>query len=244
MYNFCFDVSENYQEMSEKAAHKIITAVNDKPDSLMCLAAGSTPTGTLDLLVKAQENGEVDFSRCSFVGLDEFVGLTWQDEGSCYRYINEKFFLPLNIPDERIHFFNGAAKDLIAECEAADIFIEDHGGIDVLLLGVGVNGHLALNEPYINKDLNSHVTDLDQVTKVVGQKYFSKETTLEKGITIGLKQMLEAKLSIVIASGLAKKEAISALLRGEYDEKFPVSIMNLHNNSFVYVDKEANPIND
>ncbi|KIY23794.1 glucosamine-6-phosphate deaminase [Mesobacillus subterraneus] len=241
MYPFYYDISETYREMSIKAAGKLIEAVNENPDSLICLAAGSTPTGTLEYLIAAQQNGEVDFSRCSFVGLDEFVGLSKEDEGSCYRYLNEHFFIPLKIPASSIQFFDSMSNDLSEECRKTDAFISKHGGIDALLLGVGVNGHLALNEPYVSINLNSHVIELDNTTKVVGQKYFSKETVLEKGITIGLKQMLEAKMAIVIANGSAKKDAIAQLLKGSYDAKYPISSMNLHKNCFVYVDKEADP---
>lgn len=241
MHAFHYDISENYQEMSRKAAGKIIEAVKEKPDSLVCLAAGGTPTGTLHHLVEAGKSGEVDFSRCSFVGLDEFVGISRQNEGSCYRYVMDNFFIPLEIPTSRIHYFDAMSVDLWEECRKTDTYISERGGIDVLLLGVGVNGHLALNEPCVSIDLNSHVIELDETTKVVGQKYFSKEMVLEKGITIGLKQMLEAKTAIVIANGPAKKDAMAALLKGDYDTKYPVSSMNLHRNCFVYVDKEANP---
>lgn len=240
-YNFHFDVADNYEEMSKRAANKIIEQMKKKPDSLLCLAAGNTPTGTLNYLVEAARRGEVDFSQCTIVGLDEFVGLSWKDEGSCYRYINEQFITPLAISPERIHFFKANSDDLVKECGETDNFILEHGGIDVLLLGVGVNGHLGLNEPYSSLTVNSHVIELEATTKTVGQKYFSQERKLEKGITIGLKQVLESKTVVVIANGSAKKGAISALLRGTVDEKFPVSCLNLHENCFVFVDKDACP---
>lgn len=234
-----YKVLKDYEEMSQHAAKKIIEQVNSKPESLVCLAAGGTPTGTLHYLVEAAKRQEVDFSRCHFVGLDEFVGLSREDEGSCHRYINEHFFEPLSISGDQIQFFNAKSEDLKGECDKTDSFIQKHGGIDVLLLGVGVNGHLALNEPYVSKDLNSHVIELDETTKRVGQKYFSQEVQLKKGITIGLKQILEAKTAIVIANGIVKREAIAALLKGTVDEKYPVSVLNLHDNCFVYVDQEA-----
>ncbi len=183
---------------------------------------------------------EVDFSQCHFVGLDEFVGLSWADEGSCFHYVNKHFFQPLYIPSDRIHFFKANSGDLRNECDKTDSFINEHGGIDVLLLGVGVNGHLALNEPYVSIDLNYHVIKLDETTKRVGRNYFSQDVKLEKGITIGLKQMLEAKIAIVIANGKMKREAISALLKGKADEKYPISSLDMHENCFVFIDQEAN----
>jgi glucosamine-6-phosphate isomerase len=240
--NFHYQVLKDYDEISRQAAAKIIEQVNNKPASLVCLAAGGTPTGTLQYLVEAAKNKEIDFSQCHFVGLDEFVGLSWEDEGSCYRYINQHFFTPLAISNDRVHFFKANDNDLQKECEKTDSFIQKHDGIDVLLLGVGVNGHLALNEPYVSRDLNSHVINLDETTKRVGQKYFSQGAKLEKGITIGLKQILEAKATIVIANGELKKEAISTLLKREADEKYPVTVLNLHENCYVFVDKEASPI--
>jgi glucosamine-6-phosphate isomerase len=236
-----FDVANDYEGMSKLAAETIIEQVKNKPESLLCFAAGSTPTGTLKYLVEAAKRNEVDFSQCFIVGLDEFVGLSWEDEGSCYYYVREEFFSPLSISKDRIHFFKADSEDLEKECEETDCFIQEHGGIDVLLLGVGVNGHLGLNEPYVSLDLDSHVIELDATTKKVGQKYFSQETKLEQGITIGLKQVLESKTVVVIANGSLKKAAMSALFKGTVDERFPVSCLNLHENCFVYVDKEANP---
>ncbi|WHY85945.1 glucosamine-6-phosphate deaminase [Neobacillus novalis] len=238
---FHYAVASDYEGLSKLAAETIIEQVKKKPDSLLCLAAGSTPTGTLNYLAEAAKRNEVDFSNCYIVGLDEFVGLSWEDEGSCYRYVNEFFFEPLNISKDRIHFFKAQVDDLEKECDETDRYIQEHGGIDVLLLGVGVNGHLGLNEPNVSLNLNSHVIELEATTKKVGQKYFSEAKKLEKGITIGLKQVLESKTVVVIANGPLKKEAMAALLKGSVDEKYPVSCLNLHENCFVYVDKEANP---
>ncbi|WP_342429570.1 glucosamine-6-phosphate deaminase [Neobacillus sp. FSL H8-0543] len=239
--NFKIDVADDYEIMSLRAAEKIIKQVKNKPESLLCLAAGSTPTGTLKYLVEASRRNEVDFSQCFFVGLDEFVGLSWEDVGSCYHYVSEHFFRPLNISHDRIHFFKANNGNLKEECDETDSYILEHGGIDVLLLGVGVNGHLGLNEPFVSLDLNSHVIKLSDSTKVVGQKYFNQEKKLEQGITIGLKQVLESKTVVLIANGAVKREAMAALVIGTVDEKFPVSCLNLHENCFVYLDKEANP---
>lgn len=232
-------IVNSYDEMSEKAADLIIKQVNEKPESLVCLAAGDSPTGTLKYLVEASKRGKVDFSKCYFVGLDEFVGLSKEDEGSCYHYFQEHFFSPLNISSERIHFFNGKSDDLQGEIIETDNYISIHDGIDVLLLGVGINGHLALNEPGISWDLTAHAPELSETTKIVGQKYFSQKVTLEKGLTIGIKQILESKLAILIANGPKKKTAISTLVSGDLLEDFPVTSLNLHQNCQVIVDKEA-----
>jgi len=237
--NLLFYLTENYDEMSRRAAETISEQVKNKPESLLCFAAGHTPTGTLVHLVEASKRGEVDFSQCDFVGLDEFVGLGWEEEGSCYGYLDQHFFRPLGISNDKIHFFQADGPDLEKECRETDQYIREHGGIDVLLLGVGVNGHLGLNEPYVSMNLDSHVAALDETTKSVGQKYFSGQRKLEQGITIGLKQVLESKTVVLIANGAVKRDAISALLKGGYDEKYPVSCLNLHPHCYVYVDKEA-----
>lgn len=227
---------ESYNEMSKQAASIIINHVNENPKSILCMAGGDTPVGTYHELVEAQKSGKADFSQCTFLSLDEWVGLGENDLGSCRKYLNDYLFFPLGIKMENIVFYDAKSTDLEQECRHINQFLEENGPIDISLLGVGVNGHLGFNEPNTNIDNNTFVVDLDDSTKEVGKKYFNGEMNSTKGITLGLKQLLASKIVIVVASGETKKEAIKALKAGEYDASKPVTALNLHPNCFAILD--------
>ncbi|MDO1448664.1 glucosamine-6-phosphate deaminase [Rhodocytophaga aerolata] len=229
----------DYQEMSRAAADFVAKYVNKHPRSLLCFPSGDTPTGTLQLLVQYGLEKKVDFSQCRFVGLDEWVGMDEHTPGSCKQYMYTHFFHPLHIPKENIVFFDAKATDLAQECKRIDQSIFEHGPIDIMLVGVGLNGHIGLNEPGSSFDLYAHVRDLDAVTIETAQKYFTSETLLKQGITLGIKHLLEAKTAILIASGSKKASIIAKALEGEISNKVPASVFQIHPNGLVMLDKEA-----
>ena len=161
------------------------------------------------------------------------------DEGSCKYGIYQNLLIPLNIPAERIRYFDAKAQDLESECQKINEFIASKDGLDVMLVGVGMNGHIALNEPNTPFDIYAHVSDLEEITKSVGQKYFTKDTILTQGITLGLAHLQEAKWSILIANGLRKASVINVALTDKITEKFPASIFQKLENSTVMLDIEA-----
>lgn len=226
----------NYEALSEATANLIINILKEKPEALICIASGDTPLGVCKFL--AQSDKKL-FEKCTFVGLDEWVGMDENDEGSCKYGIYQNLFVPLNIPSERIRYFDAKAQDLGFECQKINDFIASKGGLDVMLVGVGMNGHIALNEPNTPFDIFAHVSDLEDITKSVGQKYFIKDTLLTQGITLGLGHLQEAKLPILIANGNRKAEVIHAALKGNMTEKFPASIFQKLANGLVMLDEEA-----
>ena len=226
----------NYETLSEATTHLIIEVLQQKPDALICIASGDTPLGVCKFLAKSDKNL---FEKCTFVGLDEWVGMDENDEGSCKYGVYQHLFIPLNIPSERIKFFDAKAQDLALECEKINEFIASRGGLDVMLVGVGMNGHIALNEPNTPFHIYAHVSDLEEVTKSVGQKYFTKETVLTQGITLGLGHLQEAKLPILIANSSKKSSVIKTALTGEITEKFPASIFQKIEKSVIMLDLEA-----
>ena len=138
------------------------------------------------------KRGELDVSRARFVSLDEWVGLSADAmEDDCTHFMMRYCYGPLNIPAEHMTLFDPCAEDLEAECRKIDQVIFDNGGIDFMMLGLGMNGHLGLNEPGADFHNYSHVMGLSDVTKSVGQKYFSQQTTLSGGITVGIQHMFE-----------------------------------------------------
>jgi glucosamine-6-phosphate deaminase len=232
-------ITRDYREMSLQAAELIIHKIKQKPDSLVCFAAGNTPIGTFSCLVEAMRQGKVSFDQCRFISLDEWVGLDGADEGSCKQTLHQHFFKPCGIEEKNIHFFNGISGDLETECRLMDELIRAHGTIDLLLLGVGMNGHLGFNEPNVSFDLNSHVTNLDSVTKQVSVKYFQDQKDLQQGITLGIKQLLEADMVIVIADGAKKADIMRKALHNEVTNQVPVTVLQRHPNLHICLDEAA-----
>ena len=226
----------DYETLSEATANLIIEVLKQKPEALICIASGDTPLGVCKFLAKSDKKF---FEKCTFVGLDEWVGMDENDEGSCKYGIYQSLLIPLNIPAERIKYFDAKAQDLESECQKINEFIASNGGLDLMLVGVGMNGHIALNEPNTPFGIYAHVSDLEDITKSVGQKYFAKDTILTQGITLGLCHLQEAKLPILIANGLRKASVINVALTDEITEKFPASIFQKLENSIVMLDEAA-----
>lgn len=228
-----------YNELSRHTAEHIAACLRRKPDATICLASGDTPTQTYRVLKQLTEENALDWQRCTFVGLDEWVGLGPDDEGSCTFYLYRDLFLPLGIRPDQIRFFNAKASDLVLECRLMDAFIAEHGGLDLLLVGIGMNGHIALNEPGTSFSLYSHVVELDEVTKAVGQKYFLEETVLTRGITLGLQHLMDAREVILLANGARKAAILRDALTGPVSEQLPASILQRHPNAHVWLDTDA-----
>jgi galactosamine-6-phosphate isomerase/glucosamine-6-phosphate deaminase len=229
----------DYKALSIQAADLIIQTVQRRPASTLCIASGHTPTAALERMAEMALAGQADFSHCHFIGLDEWVGIPLSAEGSCRYFLDKYFFKKMNIPEEQLHFFDGMATDLEAECQKMDDTISRLGGLDLLLVGIGMNGHIALNEPGTPWHLYSHVSELDEMTVTVGQKYFTQKTRLTKGITLGLQYLREARLPVLMASGEAKASVIRQALWGEVTEQLPASIFQTLEHSIVLLDEAA-----
>lgn len=229
----------SYEEMSVATATFISSYVNSNPECLICLPSGDTPTRTLQLLVDYTQSGKVNFDKCRFVGLDEWVGMDKTIEGSCQHYIYNNFFYPLNIPQDHIRIFNATAVDLDDECRKMDEYIFSKGGIDLALVGVGMNGHIGLNEPGTSSQLYAHHVQLEDSTIKVAQKYFNTNKTLSRGITLGLKHLMETECLIVVANGAKKSGIIRKLVTGEITEQVPGSILQQHSNCNLFLDENA-----
>ncbi|RAJ97630.1 galactosamine-6-phosphate isomerase [Larkinella arboricola] len=234
-----FQIFPDYETLSRHTAQRIADLLNRKPDALICAASGDTPVGTYRALVQLVKEGQTRIDRCTFVGLDEWVGLGPESEGSCSNYLQRELFGPLNIGPEQYRMFDAKAADLEAECELMNQFVDERGGFDLILVGVGLNGHIALNEPGTPFTLKAHVSELAETTITVGQKYFNEPTPLTLGLTTGLQQLMDAREAILIASGSKKAPVIKTALKGPVTEEFPASIMQTHPNGFVWVDQAA-----
>lgn len=225
--------------MSRAAADCIVKQVQQKADSLLSFPSGDSPVGVFNHLIKYIHAGEVDISRCYFVGLDEWVGMGKNDEGSCTWSLYESFFNHIDISAGRLRFFDARAVNLDASCKAMDDFIKDKGPLDIMMVGIGMNGHIGLNEPGGDFNSYSHHSPLTPVTISVGQKYFKQQTELHEGITLGLKHLQEAKTPILIASGTKKAGIVNQALEGPVTNQLPASIFQTLASAFVFLDESA-----
>ena len=232
-------IDTDYNNMCRAAADFVADHIRNKPASLVSLPSGDTPTGIFRILVDDVREGKLDISNCHFVGLDEWAGLSAGDDGSCRHYMDEHFFLPLAVDADRIHFFDGAAPDLEEECRKIDQFVREKEGIDLMMVGLGMNGHIGLNEPGVDFNLYSHLSELAEDTKEVAKKYFRKAVSLTYGITLGPRHLLEAKVAVLIASGSGKAVSVASTIEGEVTPDLPASIFQRHQNAYVYLDKNA-----
>lgn len=227
-------------ELNKFVADKIKTLIQQKPDSLLCLPSGSSPMGVFKELIRMNKSGEIDFGSTYFVGLDEWVAIGRNHPGSCVKFMHREFFDHINASPSRICFFDGEASDLIRECKRIDEFIFNHETIDLILLGVGMNGHLGLNEPGVNPGLLSHVMDVDETTqRVAREKYFDQPVTLKRGVTLGLVHITRAKNIIAILVGKHKAQIAKTILECNIGPEVPASMLRTLEHATFCFDQEA-----
>ena len=232
-------IHETYNAMSSAAAEMIIDTVNKNPKALLCFATGDTPKLTYQTLQEIAKEKEVNFSKCFFLGLDEWLGIPPQNTGSCHYFLHHFLFHPLSIGPSQIHLFNGMAVDPEQECRRMNKLLEDKGPIDFMLVGVGMNGHIGFNEPGTDPDSTAHVAILDRTTQTVGKKYFEQEVAISQGITLGLKQVMNSRKLLMIANGKKKASVIKKSVEAGISSDFPASLVRDHKNSILMIDREA-----
>jgi glucosamine-6-phosphate isomerase len=232
-------IFDTYELLSAAAAELVAAAVKKKPNTVFCFASGDTPRRTYELLVEKVKEENIDFSKCTFIGLDEWLGIPPGNTGSCHYFLQTYLVQPLGLRDEQVHLFDAMADDPLAECEKMNALILSKKGIDFMLVGVGMNGHIGFNEPGTSITLNAHVITLDNTTLTVGQKYFAAEVPASKGITIGLQQVLEAGTLLMMANGKKKAAIIKQAMEEEITSHTPASLIRYHANGILMIETEA-----
>ena len=224
-----FITVENYDKLSRQAANIISAQVIMKPDSVLGLATGSSPVGIYRQLIEWYNKGDVDFSEVTSVNLDEYVGLTESDEQSYRYFMQVNFFDHINIRRENTYVPNGCASDLEKECAEYDARIDRFGGIDLQLLGIGLDGHIGFNEPSDVFVKNTHVVDLHESTIEANSRFFNSIDEVPKqAVTMGMVSIMQAKKILLIANGKAKKEILEKAFFGPITPAIPASILQLH----------------
>jgi glucosamine-6-phosphate isomerase len=232
-------IFDTYESLSAFAAEQLLATVKSNPQATLCLATGDSPKRTYQLFVQEAIKQKINLGDIHFVALDEWMGVPPSNPGSCHYFLNENLFSPLQIKRDNIHLFDAFAKDAAKECEKMNDAIKTLKGIDLMLVGVGMNGHIGFNEPGASESHYAHVADLDATTQQVGQKYFSEQTALVKGITLGLAQFFEASKVLMLANGKKKSSIIKNALEGNISTQVPASLIRKHKNSQLLIDSEA-----
>jgi glucosamine-6-phosphate isomerase len=232
-------ISDTYESMSAQCAGIIADIVKPIKSPLVCVPSGDSPKGLFKEWKLQQDKKIVDVHAWYFLGLDEWIGLGENDEGSCRHMLNKDLFLPLGIHPEKICCFNGKTENTAAECDRVENHIHQHKAIDVAVLGLGMNGHVGLNEPGTSPLLRSHVSEIHPITKQVGQKYFSSPQQLHQGITLGITTLMESKHIILLVSGQKKAAILQEAIEGEITPAVPASLLRNHPNFMVFADKDA-----
>lgn len=231
---------KNYDEMSRQAANLIGAQVIMKPDCVLGLATGSTPVGTYKNLIAACEAGDLDFSQVKSVNLDEYKGLSGDHDQSYRYFMNHNLFNHVNINKENTNVPNGLTEDGDAECARYDAVIDEVGGIDLQLLGIGGNGHIGFNEPAAIFEKGTHLVTLTEETRQANARFFASiDDVPTHAYTMGVGNIMSAKKILLLAGGEAKAQALYASLFGPVDPQVPASILQLHADVTIIADEAA-----
>lgn len=226
-------------ELSAKAADIIAERVKELDNPVLGLATGSTPVVTYENLIKKNKAGDVSFKNVTTFNLDEYIGLSGEHENS-YRFVmNDTLFNHIDINLENTYIPNGLAADAVAECAAYEALIAEKGPIDLQILGLGLNGHIAFNEPGSSFAGRTLVTDLTESTIEANARFFdSLDEVPTTAVTMGIGTILEAKEILLLVQGEAKAEILKSVINGEITEDVPASALRNHPNVTVITDIE------
>ena len=233
-------IKESYERISQLAARIIADLVKHRPRASLGLATGSTPLGAYQELVRMHREEGLDFSQIVTFNLDEYVGLAEDNDQSYHYFMWENFFKHINIVPANVHIPDGNAEDLEEACEHYEMEIDDHGGVDVQLLGIGSNGHIAFNEPGSSLGSRTRIKTLTRQTRQDNARFFSSIDEVPKYcVTMGIGTILEARKLLLLASGANKAEAVAAALEGPITASVPASAVQLHPDVTFIIDKAA-----
>lgn len=232
--------TRNYKELSEMAANMILAQVILKPDSVLGLATGGSPVGTYDKIAEAYRRGSVDFSQVTSINLDEYRGLSRKHEQSYWHFMQEHLFRHINIRPDHIFIPDGENPDSEDACVQYDRMIAEAGGIDMQLLGIGLDGHIGFNEPGDYFELDTHCVDLTESTIEANKRFFNcKEDVPGQAYTMGIRPIMQAKKVVMIANGKNKAEILHRAFAGPVTPKVPASILRLHSDFILIADEDA-----
>lgn len=233
-------IAKDYEDMSARAARIVAGQIYLKPNSVLGMATGSTPFLMYKELIRVHRQVGLDFSEIVTFNLDEYLGLPKEDEQSYHYYMFQHFFNQINIKPENIYIPNGMMQDVEQECKQYDKDIQEKGGLDLQVLGIGNNGHIGFNEPDIKFEATTHKVELDDETINANARFFATiEEVPRFAISMGIKTIMHAKKILLLASGENKAEVIYRALFEGITPEIPASILQLHQDVTVIVEENA-----
>ncbi len=232
--------AKDYNDMSRKAANIISAQVIMKPDCVLGLATGGSPEGIYKQLIEWYNKGDIDFSEVTTINLDEYRGLSRESEQSYWYFMHDRFFNHVNVRPQKINVPDGTNLNAEKECARYDQVILSNGGIDLQLLGIGVDGHIGFNEPGAAFELGTHCVDLDESTIEANKRYFEKkEDVPRQAYTMGIKTIMQAKKVLMVVSGKNKADIVKAAFFGPVTPQVPASILQMHPDFTLVGDEDA-----
>lgn len=233
-------ICKDSDEMSRTAAQIFAERIRKKPNIVLGLATGGTPVKMYKELIRMCKEEKLDFSKVATYNLDEYLGISGDHDQSYRYFMNENLFNHININKANTHVLNGKAKDAAAECKAYEEAIKKAGGIDIQLLGIGGNGHIAFNEPGSPKNSRTRVVDLTEKTIQDNARFFASINDVPKqALSMGNGTILEAKEIVLIADKTSKADAIAKSIEGPATEQVPASLLQAHRKVTFVIDKDA-----
>lgn len=233
-------VYENADIIGKAAAGLFAACVNSKSRCVLGLATGSTPLPTYRNMIQLYRDGVVDFSNVRTYNLDEYKGLDKSHPQSYYYFMQDNLFRYINVPQENIHVLSGVAADAEEECRRYEEMIAADGGIDLQILGIGHNGHIAFNEPAESFAHHTHVVDLTESTIQANQRFFNDINEVPRhALSMGIGSILKAQRIVLIATGADKAKAVAAMVNGPVTPQCPASILQFHPNVVIMLDQAA-----
>ena len=234
-------IFENPDQAAQALARRIASVLRNDPDVVLGLPTGRSPVAAYAELRRMHAAGSVDFSRARTFNLDEFAGVTADHPGSFRRFMEQHLFNGVNVARDRVHFLDGAAADLDAECERYEAAIDAAGGVGLQILGIGSNGHIGFNEPGDALVARTHRVTLHDVTRRENAALFggNADSVPREALSMGMATILRARRIVLIATGERKARCVEGATRGPLTTRLPASFLQTHRDVELFLDREA-----
>lgn len=239
-------IEPNYEKLSQWAADYVVSRINEaKPTAekpfVLGLPTGSSPIGMYQALVKANKEGKVSFKHVLTFNMDEYVGLPESHPESYHSFMAKNLFDHIDCPKENIHILNGNAPDLAAECAHYEQMIEEVGGIDLFIGGIGPDGHIAFNEPGSSLTSRTRVKTLTTDTRIANSRFFGgdPENVPLHALTVGVGTVMSAKEVLILCNGHNKAKALQAAVEGPVTQMWTISALQMHQHGIIVCDEPA-----
>ena len=239
-------IEKNYEELSRWAARHVVETINafqqkeEKP-FVLGLPTGSSPMGMYAEIVKAVKAGEVSFKHVLTFNMDEYVGLPESHPESYHSFMANNLFNHIDCPKENIHILNGNAENLEEECKNYEKMIEEVGGIDLFIGGIGPDGHIAFNEPFSSLTSRTRVKTLTTDTRIANSRFFGGDMNAvpSTALTVGVGTVMAAKEVMILCNGHNKARALQAAIEGPVTQEWTISTLQLHQHGIIVCDELA-----